>query len=263
VRASLACSAVILFGCAEMSRTWYLRACDRDIDRAAQNIAAARGNPERAAAFTERGKAYSEKARYSRAFKLISSDEYSRLFGLAVKDHDQAVALDQQSAEAHYHRGHAFYDRAVLEESPESKKEWFARAVNDFQAATQKDTQHYLAFDRLGLIHEVSGDLDQAISDYTKEMALNSMGRLRLADAYCARGLARLRAARLDAAITDYEKSIEIGSNTDGCSCDPFNPVVGLYADKKEYDKAWVVVRKALASGKVIDAELLIRLRKQ
>src|SRR5712692_5152010 len=59
--------------------------------------------------------AYSEKARYSRAFKLISAGEYDRLFGLAVKDHDQAVALDPVSAEAYYSRGQTYYDRAALE----------------------------------------------------------------------------------------------------------------------------------------------------
>jgi hypothetical protein len=37
------------------------------------------------------------------------------LFGLAIQDHDQAIALDPAKAETYYNRGQAYYDRAALE----------------------------------------------------------------------------------------------------------------------------------------------------
>src|ERR1700756_4318970 len=80
---------LLLGGCVRMSQSLSLASYDRDISSATRDIETARDDAHRAAAYTQRGKAYSEKARYSRAFKLISPDEYNRLFGLAIRDHDQ------------------------------------------------------------------------------------------------------------------------------------------------------------------------------
>jgi tetratricopeptide (TPR) repeat protein len=271
--AGLLCASVLLFlaGCDRMARSWYLSSYDRDISSSTRAIETARDNAHGAAAYAKRGSAYSEKARYSRAFKLISADEYERLFGLAVKDHDQAVALDPASAEAYYIRGQTYYDRAALEVvvngvlvgSDATRKAWFDPATADFKKAIERDGRFYLAWDRLGLIHETTGELDQAISDYSQEMALNPLGRTRLADAYCARGSSHPKEKKYDAAIADYEKSIDTGATADGCSCDPYNPLLGLYAEGRRYDQGWEVVHKARKSGKWIAPELLDRLKKE
>ncbi len=84
----------------------------------------------------------------------------------------------------------------------------------------------------LGLTHETTGELDQAISEYSQEMALNPLGRSRLADAYCLRGASNQKEKKYDAAIADYEKSIDTGATADGCSCDPYNPLFGLYGEE-------------------------------
>jgi tetratricopeptide (TPR) repeat protein len=190
--AGLLCASVVPFlaGC---GRSWYLSGYERDISNSTHDIDTARDDAQRAAACTKRGSAYSEKARYSRAFKLISTDEYARLFGLAIQDHNQAIALDPPSAEAYYRRGEAYYDRAVLETVVDgvlvagdaARKAWFAPAAADFSKAVEKDARHDLAWDRLGMTHETTGELDQAISDYSQELALSPLGRTRLADAYC------------------------------------------------------------------------------
>jgi len=217
-----------------------------------------------------------KKARYSKAFKLISADEYDRLFGLAIKDHDQAIALDP-SAEAYYTRGATYYDRANLEAvvdgklvgSDADRKAWFDPATADFKKAIEKDGRLYLAWDRLGLSHETTGELDQAISDYTQEMALNPLGKSRLADAYCTRGGStnqkdsNQKEKRYDAAIADFEKSIDLGAPTDPCSCDPYNPLLALYTDGRRYDQAWAFARKAQNSKKWIAPEMLDRLKKE
>jgi hypothetical protein len=68
------------------------------------------------------------------------------LFGLAIKDHDQAIALDP-SAEAYFTRGATYYDRAEFEAvvdgklmgSDADRKAWFEPATADFKMATEKD----------------------------------------------------------------------------------------------------------------------------
>ena len=270
----LLCASVLMLltGCTRIAQYFHLSSYDRDINAAAKAIASARDNTQRAEAYAQRGSAYSEKARYSKAFKLISADEYDRLFGLAIKDHDQAVALEPAKAELYFTRGRTYYDRANLEAvvdghlmgSDADRKAWFAPAAADFKKAVEIDGKLYLAWDQLGLIHEATGELDEAIRDYTQEMALNPLGRSRLADAYCSRGGAGQKGKKEeDAAIADYEKSIELGATADGCSCDPYNPLIWLYTKNRRYDQSWEVVHKAQKSKKWIEPEFLDRLKKE
>ncbi len=262
---------LLLGGCGPMSQSAFLASYERDIRSATRAIETARDDAHRAAAYTTRGDAYSEKARYSRAFNLISPDEYARLFGLAIKDHDQAIALDPANADAYYRRGQAYYDRAFLEVvvngtmvgSEADRKYWFAPAAADFRKATERNARHSRAWDSLGMSHENMGEFDEAISDYTQEMALDRLGRSRLADAYCARGDADQKEKQVDAAIADYEKSIEAGANADGCSCDPYNSLIGLYRKDRRYDQVWEVVHKALKAGKWIAPDLLAMVQKE
>jgi tetratricopeptide (TPR) repeat protein len=251
--------------------SWFLAGYERDISTSTRAIETARDDAHRAAAYTRRGDAYSEKARYSRAFNLISLDEYTRLFGLAIQDHDQAIALNPANAEAYYRRGQANYDRAILEVvvngnlvgSEAERKVWFAPAIADFRKAIEKDARHSRAWDSLGLSHGTIGELDEAIDDYSQEMALDPLGRTRLADAYCTRGSANATKKQYDAAIADYEKSIATGANADGCSCDPYNPLLGLYQKDRRYGQVWDVVNKARKAGRWIAPDLLERLKKE
>ena len=225
--------ALLLSGC-EMGPRMFLSARDREIKSGTETIEAGGSNAGRAAAYIKRGHAYSEKARYSRAFKRISLEEYGRLFAAAIADHDQAVALDPNSAEAYYMRGHAYYDRADRELFDNADaKPWFDLAAADFKRAIEKDSKHYLAWDRLGMVHMSTGQYDQAIPVFEKEMALDSMGKARLADAYCVRGTASHREQKYEAAIADFEKSIAIGANPDSCSCNPRLPLKTLKEERK------------------------------
>jgi tetratricopeptide (TPR) repeat protein len=133
------CVLILLGGC-EMGPAMFLGARDREISGSTQTIQSARNDAERAKAYSTRGAAYSEKARYSRAFKLIPADEYERLFDLAVKDHDEAVRLDPESAEIYLNRGQAYYDRGALDlQDNKDGKPWFDLAAANFEKATEKD----------------------------------------------------------------------------------------------------------------------------
>jgi tetratricopeptide (TPR) repeat protein len=267
--AGLLCASVLLFpaGCGQ---SWYLSGYDRDIRNSTQALEAARDDAHRAAAYSKRGSAYSEKARYSRASKLISSDEYGRMFGLAIQDHDQAIALDPVNAEAYFSRGQAYYDRAALETvvdgvavgTDAARKAWFDPAVADFKKAVERNSRFDQAWDMLGLTHETTGELDLAISEYSQEMVLNSSGRSRVANAYCLRGHSDQKEKKYDAAIADYQKAIDFGATADDWSCDPYNPLFGLYDANRRYDQAWEVVHIARRSRKWIEPEFLDKLKK-
>ena len=253
-----------LGGCGRMAQSMYLSGCDRDISNATQAIETAHDDAQRAKAYSKRGVGYAEKARYSRLFKLISTDEYARLFQLAVNDHRQAVTLNQQSAELYLNRGQAYYDRATLElpNSNEAKR-WFDAAASDFEIAIQKDARNYQAFDRLGLVHEQNGEPEKALEDYTKEMALNPLGKARLTDAYCTVASHYHGQKKYDAAAADYRKSIAMGGGQDGCACDPYEPLIALYTvETRQYDEAWEVLHMAQRSKKWISPELIERLKK-
>jgi len=214
-----ACLLLALGGCGRIAQSLYVSGRNRDIQNAAHAIDAARDDVQRARAYSKRGRAYSEKARYCRMTRLIASDEYERLFELAIKDHGQAVALDPGSREAYLDRGQTYYDRATLElqESKEGKR-WLSAAAADFEKATQMDAQDYRAFDYLGLAHLQGSEPEKAIEDFKKEMALNPLGKARLADAYCTVGSHYHGQKKYDVASADYWKSIEMGGGGDGCA---------------------------------------------
>ena len=270
--ATLASVLLCLAGCNRIARIFYLSSYDRDISSATKAIESASDNAHRAEAYARRGSAYSEKARYSKAFKFISADDYNALVSLAIKDHDQAIALDP-SAEAYFARGATYYDRANLQAvvdgrlmgTDADRKTWFAPATADFRKATEKDPRLFMAWDRLGMIDETTGDLDQEISDYAQEMALNPLGKTRLANAYCTRAgsWSSPKVKKYDAAIADYEKSIDLGATADDWSCDPYNPLIWLYTNNRSYDQAWGIVHKAQSSKKWIEPEFLDKLKKE
>ena len=256
---------LILLGGCEMGPAMFLGARDREISESTQAVQSVRNDAERAKAYSTRGVAYSEKARYSRAFKLIPAEEYQRLFDLAVKDHDEAVRLNPDSAETYFNRGQAYYDRGSLDLMDQKDgKPWFDVAAANFQKATEKDPKNDLAFDRLGLTHEANGEADKAIRDYTQEMALNPFGKQRLADAYCVRGFHLQQEKRYAAAVVEYQKSIEFGTaDDDVCPYQPYDSLIAFYTtEMRQYDRAWDFVHRARKSGVRIQPELLDKLKK-
>jgi tetratricopeptide (TPR) repeat protein len=250
----------MLAGCARLAQSWYLNGCDRDIEEGTQAVEAARDDAQRATAYTQRGRAYSEKGRYSQMFKLVSAEESGRLFSLSVNDHDKAVGFSPGSAEVYFGRGRTYYDRATVDKT--DAKTWYELAGADFKKAAEKDRGHYMALDMLGLVLMDTGQLDDAVQVFTREMAINQLGKARLVDVYCQRGSSNYGAKKYDAAIADYEKSIEMNGSYDDCACDPHDPLISLYDRAGQYDKAWETVHKAEKAKKWIDPDMLARLKK-
>ena len=153
-------------GCAD-----FLASREADIKKATQEIEHARDDNQRARALSSRGVAYSEKARYGRVTKQLPQKECERLFDLAIKDLNQAVALAPNSSEVYFNRAQANYDRGNAELLDNRQgNSWFATAAGDFETAVKLNPKDHLAWDRLGLTFEAEGKADKAISAYTQDL---------------------------------------------------------------------------------------------
>ena len=268
-RVALACALIVFLvsGCDRVAQDLHLRGHDNDIEKATRAIASAQTDAQRAAAYVARGAAIGEKARYSRAFKIIPDDEYARLLEMSLKDHGQAIALVPGNAEMYYGVGHTYYMQAAFSTFDPANdpmaKDNFRSAKATLTQAIERDSRHIRAYEYRGMANEGAGDLDQAIADYTRLAELEPKSRYRLADAHCNRGNNNLRANnQIALAIADYEKSIEIGSSADGCSCEPYNPLMAIYLiEKPDLEKAREVVRRAQAARKRIAPEYLEKLK--
>jgi tetratricopeptide (TPR) repeat protein len=261
----LLASSIVLVGC-EMGPAMFLGGRDNDIKSATQAIETARDDGQRAKAYSSRGTAYSEKARYSRITKLIPNDEYERLFDLAIKDHNQAVALSPSNPEVYFNRAQAYYDRGALDlvENKDGKS-WFDAAALDFGQAIEKDPKNSLALDRLGLTYESNGEGDKAVQAYTRELAFDPFAKQSLADAYCNIGFRHQQQKEYAAAAVAYQKSIESGIADDkSCPNDPIESLVWFYTTQtREYDKAWEMVHQANTASRRISPGLIERLKKE
>jgi tetratricopeptide (TPR) repeat protein len=258
----LIASLLALVGCAD-----FLASRDNDIRESNRAIEKARDDNQRAKAYSARGAAYSEKARYSRITKRVSDAEYERLFAFAIKDHNQAVALNPGDAEVYFNRGQAYYDRGEgdLVEN-KGGKSWFDAAAANFEKVIEKDPTNSRAFDMLGLAYEQNSQPDKAIQAYTREMALDRrLAKSRLATAYCYIGFQHQQQQELGVAAAAYQKSTEFGIADDkSCPYDPFGNSIEIFTtETHEYDKAWEMVYRALKMGRMVAPELLVRLQKE
>jgi len=247
-----------------MYQSWYASRFDSDIRKAGAAIEAAKDNPQRAAAYADRGDAYEAKARYLRLMKLIAIEEYEKLFQLAIQDENQAVALDPENAVMYYRRGLVFYDHASLDMIYEPRSTaYLTPARADFSKALEKNRKHVGAWDMLGAADSGLGDWDAAVADFEQEGTLApDSRRYRLSDAYCNRGSVYLGQKKIDLAVADLNHAIEIRSAGDPCECEPYNPLLEIYLRQThEYDKAQAIAAKAKAAKSWIAPENLEQLK--
>jgi lipoprotein NlpI len=254
---------VLLAGCEWHTPASFLAARDREIGEATRAIETSRDDAHRAQAHVDRARAYSEKARYSRAFKLVALEEYGQLFDLAITDHDRAVALSPGDADVYLKRGLTYYDRAALELRGEpGTKALFEAARTDFTSAIERDRRNEQALDMRGLVHTANDELDLAIDDFAEVMRINPrLGKLRLAEAYCQRGSSFLRGKQYDLAIVDFETAIGLDAPSDGCDCQSDWPLAATYYEKRQYDKSWEVVHRAQRARRWIAPEFIVQLK--
>ncbi|HTC62142.1 MAG TPA: tetratricopeptide repeat protein [Candidatus Saccharimonadales bacterium] len=254
--------ALLLGGCPRMVQYWNVSRSDAEIRHAGQAVAASSNATQRSEAYADRADAYAEKSRYLRVMKLISSDDYSKLFDLALQDYNQAIALDPDNAALYYRRGNAYYFRAGLDMiyAPYSSA-FLAPAKADFSRFVEKNPRNAMGFDMLGLTDGSMGDWTEAIADFEKETALDPRQNFRVIDAYCNRGSHNSR-DNYDLAISDLNRAIQMRGTSDPCECEPYNPLLAIYLNQKQdYGKAQEVVALAQRSKKWIAPEFLEQLK--
>lgn len=121
-----------------------------------------------------------------------------------------------------------------------------------FSCATTQEKA--AAHNSRGIIYIEEGKYDQAISEFSKAIEIDSS----IAVTYFNRGLVYLGTGQLDQAISDFNKSIEI---------DPRDGQAHYYRArshylKKEYDQSWEDIKRMQDLGYQIPAEFLDDLRK-
>jgi len=191
---------LLLRGCDGIARSLYLAGCDHDIKNSTRAVETARDDAQRAAGYSARGRAYSEKDRYSRAFKLIPADEYSRLFGLAIKDHDQAIAFDPGSAERYFSQG-----RPITTGPPGGSRQCQALDRAGSRRFQEGCRERHPTLPGMGPARpDSSVDLrtGHGHQRFHAGDGLNPIGSARLADAYCIRGSLNQKQKKYHAAIT-------------------------------------------------------------
>jgi len=95
-------------------------------------------------------------------------------------------------------------------------------AISDYTRAIEIDSRDADAYDRRGEARRTRGDLDGAIADSTKAIEIEP----HLVSSYITRGLARRKKGDLNGALVDYTKSIAIDPNY----ADGYNALAWLLA---------------------------------
>ena len=262
--AALFAGLILLAGCTRTVQSWNVSQRDAGIRKAAAALAGAKTDAQRAAAYADLGDAYGEKARYSRAMKLIGSDEYRKLFDTAILHHTQAIALGAGNADLYYRRGRTYYFRASLDMMYDTKATaYLTPARADFVKAVERNPKNVEVLDMLGLTDASLSNWTEAIKDFEQEAALEPKSRYRLADAYCNRGLAYFGEKKFDLAEADLNQAINIQTRRpDPCECEPYGLLLAIHVTQThDYDKARAVAAKAQAAGIWVDPQYLDQLR--
>ncbi|MFP3041465.1 tetratricopeptide repeat protein [Treponema primitia] len=195
-------------------------------------------DPNNAIAYSERGRAFSNKgdqdkaiADFTQAIKIApNSDAFYTNRGIAysnkgdydraIADYTQALRLDPNNATAYYNRGNAYND----------DKGDYDRALTDYTQAIRLDPNDASAYYNRGNAYASTGDLDLAIADYTQAIRIDPNH----ANAYTNRGLAYYFKQDYDRTIADYTQAIRINPNY----AYAYSSRGDAYAEKKDYDRA-------------------------
>ena len=116
----------------------------------------------------------------------------------AVRDYDDAIRLNPQSAEAYYKRG-LFYQNQNYAE----------RAMDDFDKAIRIDPQFAKAYGNRAYAYLNQRQYAMAIADCTRAINLNPKDAV----AYLNRGVAYKLQGETNKALADFEKATALSSN--------------------------------------------------
>ena len=199
-------------------------------DKAIQNIKKGDNSARSAFAYIARGNVFSRRATMHEQNKNdhATSIQY---YDLAIKDFDQAIAINSEIAVAYSSRALAYelkgdHDQAradsdrAIQLDPAHATEAYEqrglaywregdqdRAIQAFSEAIRINPQDANSFRGRALAYESKHDYERAIQDYSQLIRLDPASA---AGTYSSRGLAYERKGDRDQAIRDYSKAIEL-----------------------------------------------------
>jgi tetratricopeptide (TPR) repeat protein len=125
-------------------------------------------------------------------------------------------------------------------------------AAEQYGKAIQVNPNDELAYENRGLINYKRGKFDEALADYNKAVELApDHGEI-----YLERGMLLMQkgdAASDDLALADFDKAIQFSPD----DAEAYNSRAIVYYIKKNYDQAWLDVRKAQSLGFKVNEEFL------
>ena len=116
----------------------------------------------------------------------------------SIKDYDEAIRLNPQSAEAYYKRGFAYQNMGQGE-----------RAIEDFDRAIRINPEFAMAYSNRGYAYLNKRQYDRAVVDCTKAIKLDPSDAV----AYLNRGTAYKLQGNTAEATADLEKAITLSEN--------------------------------------------------
>lgn len=141
---------------------------------------------------------------------------------------EKVIAINPDSAEAHYNIGIANQTKGKLDD-----------AIASYKKALSLKPDHAEACNNLGLAFKDRGDLSEAIASYEKALSLKSD----YAEAQYNLGVAFQNRGQLSKAITSYEKLLSLRPDYAGA----YNKLANTYQDQGKLDKAILCYEKALS----------------
>jgi tetratricopeptide (TPR) repeat protein len=225
---------------------WYSRAIGLD--------------PRYAWAYNNRGVAYYEQGRFTRALDdfgraiqlepnyAIAHNNHGLVYA-AIRDYPRAIRAFGRSIshkpfpEVFYNRGNMYADMGRHE-----------AAVRDYSRAIRLRADYVDAYVNRGTAYYHMADPRRAVQDFDRAIAL----RPGLAAAYYNRGLAYRRLGRLDRAVADYGRAIRLKPDFAQAY---HSRALACYA-LREYRKAWADVQTCQRLGVSVDSSLLDALQR-
>ena len=161
--------------------------------------------------------------------------DYLQDYNKALLDFTKAIELEPENSNIWYSRGVLYTDNLIQNES----------AIKDFEQVLKIAPNDIDAINAIGLIYEGQGEIEKAIKEYEKGIAIAIENTNPESAAYCYSNRANLyqEQNKLNEALADYTKAIELDSK----NSERYQSRAFFYTDYlQDYNKALLDFTKAI-----------------
>ena len=130
----------------------------------------------------------------------------------AIESFSSALLTQPNNADIYYHRAETYYNEASKSKDHSAALETYFAAISDYEHAIKIAPDFTLAHYHLGKVYSAIGDFDTAIRNYDKAAGLSPKTIEPLYYIYLNRAEANKREGDYAAAISDFDRAIEINA---------------------------------------------------